>query len=128
MPIEEVSLHSRTKADEVDNYIMSEMVRNHIPGSAIVIVRKGKMVKSTTYGIANLEWNIPTSKNTVFQLASSTKILTGILLMRLVEQGKLSLEDPITDYLGDAPAEWNRITVRNLATHTSKQHFERVSM
>jgi CubicO group peptidase (beta-lactamase class C family) len=52
-------------------------------------------------------------------LASATKLLSAILLMRLVEQGRLSLDDPIARFFDGAPASWSTITVRHLANHTS---------
>jgi CubicO group peptidase (beta-lactamase class C family) len=57
--------------------------------------------------------------NTAFQLASATKLFTGVALMLLVEDGLLSLDDPIAKFFEGAPAAWQRVTVRHLATHTS---------
>ena len=57
--------------------------------------------------------------DTRFQLASATKLLTGILLMRAVEQGRLSLEKPISTFFPGAPESWSRIHVRQLANHSS---------
>jgi CubicO group peptidase (beta-lactamase class C family) len=106
-------------ADRVDDYIRRQMVLNHVPGAAVAIVRDGKVVKLQTYGLANLEWRQRVTPDTMFQLASSTKPLTGLLLMRLQEAGKLSLDAGIADYLPNAPDAWRAITVRQLADHSS---------
>jgi D-alanyl-D-alanine carboxypeptidase len=94
-------------------------VKNHVPGLSVAIVRNGKIVKLKGYGAANLEWQPPVTPDTAFQIASSTKPFTGTALMMLVAEGKLSLDDKISKYLPDAPAAWQNITIRHLATHSS---------
>src|SRR6185295_9129904 len=107
------------RADEVDDYLKAQMEKNHIPGLSVAIVRNGKITKLKGYGLANLEWNQPVTPNTAFQLASSTKPFTGTALMLLVDEGKLSLDDKVAKYVPVAPAEWQDITIRHLATHSS---------
>jgi CubicO group peptidase (beta-lactamase class C family) len=107
------------QADKVDDYIQAQMRINHVPGAAVAVVRQGKVVKLKAYGSANLEWSQPTGIDTAFQLASSTKPFTGMLMMRLAEQGKLDLDASITRYLPAAPASWQAVTVRHLANHSS---------
>ena len=105
--------------DQIDLIVRRQMELNQIPGVAIAVVERGHLVKVAAYGTANLEWNTPVGLDTRFQLASATKMLTGILLMRLVEQKKLGLDDQLTRWLPDAPANWSTIRVRQLADHTS---------
>lgn len=105
--------------DKIDLIVRRQMDLNHIPGVAVAVVERGRIVKIAAYGTANLERNAPVGIDTRFQLASATKMFTGMLLMRLVEQGKLSLDDPVTRWLPDAPASWSAIRVRQLADHTS---------
>lgn len=106
-------------ADRIDDYMRRQMALNHVPGAAVAIVRDGKIVKRQVYGHANLEWQQKVTPDTVFQLASSTKPFTGLLLMRLQEAGKLSLDDSIARHLPDAPPAWQPITLRQLADHSS---------
>jgi CubicO group peptidase (beta-lactamase class C family) len=106
-------------ADKVDDYMRQQMALNHVPGAAVAIVRDGRITKLQTYGLANLEWRQRVTPDTLFQLASSTKPFTGLLLMRLQEAGKLSLDANIAQYLPDAPEAWRPITVRHLADHSS---------
>ncbi len=106
-------------ADQVDDYLKEQMRKNHIPGLAVAVVRDGKVQKIKGYGVANLEWQSPVAPDTAFQIASSTKPLTGTALMLLVEEGKLALDDRVSKYLPDAPAAWQPITIRHLATHSS---------
>jgi CubicO group peptidase (beta-lactamase class C family) len=108
-----------TRADGVDDYLKAQMDKNHIPGLAVAIIRKGKILKLKAYGLANLEWDSRATTNTAFQLASSTKPMTGTALMLLVQDGKISLDEKISRYLPDAPAAWKDMTVRHLITHSS---------
>jgi CubicO group peptidase (beta-lactamase class C family) len=108
-----------SRADAVDDLARTQMARGHIPALAVAVVRDGKVLKLAAYGTANLDWETPASPRTAFQMASGTKAFTGILLMKLVEQGKVSLDDPVSRHLPDAPDSWKGITIRHLATHTS---------
>jgi CubicO group peptidase (beta-lactamase class C family) len=110
---------SAPNPDPIDMIVRRQMELNDIPGVAVAVVERGRIVKLAVYGTANLEWDAPVGIDTRFQLASATKMFTGLLLMRLVEQGKLGLDDPVTRWLPDAPASWSAIRVRQLADHTS---------
>ncbi len=106
-------------ADSVDDLVTHEMAKLQIPGLALNVIQNGKETKTAAYGFANLEWNIPTTTNTVFEIGSVTKQFTSACVMLLVEEGKLSLDDKISRYLKNTPAAWTNITVRHLLTHTS---------
>lgn len=110
---------AESTADAVDDLARTQMSRAHIPALAVAVVRDGTVLKLAAYGTANLDWDTPASPRTAFQLASGTKLFTGILLMKLVEQGKVSLDDAVSRHLPDAPESWKGITIRHLATHTS---------
>lgn len=113
------ALAAPAHADQVDDYIQQQMARHHVPGAAVAIVRDGKIVKLQAYGLANLEWRQKVTPDTLFQLASSTKPFTGLLLMRLQEAGRLSLDDSVSKYLPNAPQAWRPVTLRHLADHSS---------
>jgi CubicO group peptidase (beta-lactamase class C family) len=66
-------------------------------------VREGKIVYAKGYGMANLELSAPATEKTVYHIASITKTFTAIAVMMLVEEGKISLEDPISNYFPDLP-------------------------
>lgn len=106
-------------ANPVDTYIQAEMTKRQIPGLALVVIRDGEVVKMQGYGFANLEHDVPVTPDTVFELASVTKQFTAAAVMRLVEEGKVGLRDPIRRYVPDAPDTWKDITVRHLLTHTA---------
>lgn len=107
------------KADAVDDAVEYYRTSSHIPGVAVAVIADGKIDKLAAYGVANLEWDGAVTVDTPFQTASASKVLTGALLMRLVEQGIVSLDDPVTRYLPDAPDSWRAITFRRMASHMS---------
>lgn len=105
--------------DKIDEYVQSELRDQKIPGVSIAVVRNGEIVKAQGYGLANVELNVPVTTETIFQSGSVGKQFTATLAMMLVEEGKLSLDDPIGKYIADAPPIWKGITLRHLLTHTS---------
>lgn len=111
---------NQTRADWVDDYVKEQIKKRQIPGLSIAIIRDGKVVKAQGYGLANLELNVPATKDTVFEIGSISKQLAAEAVMFLVEDGKLDLDEPINNLLPkNAPDAWRRITVRNLLNHTS---------
>jgi CubicO group peptidase (beta-lactamase class C family) len=108
-----------SRADKVDDYIKSEMKKREIPGLALMIVKNERPAKIGAYGFANLEHNVPVTKDTVFEIGSVTKQFTAAGIMLLVQDVKLSVDDKISQHLKNTPASWSNITVRHLLTHTS---------
>ena len=88
-------------------------------GSALV-AEKGEIIVKQGWGFANMEWNISNQPDTKHRLGSITKQFTALLIMQLVEQGKLELDVPISTYLNDYPKpNGDLITIHHLLTHTS---------
>lgn len=104
---------------KLDAYIKAEMGNYKIPGVSVAVLRDGKVSMLQSYGLANVELNVPVKPETIFQSGSIGKQFTAAAVMLLVQDGKLSLEDKITKYLVNTPQSWKEITVRNLLTHTS---------
>ena len=88
-------------------------------GFSIAVVRDGEPVLAKGYGYADLAERVPASANTIYRLASITKQFTAAAILHLAEEGRLSLEDRISDYLPDYPAPGRRITIRHLLSHAS---------
>jgi CubicO group peptidase (beta-lactamase class C family) len=88
-------------------------------GYAVAIIKDGKVVFKKSYGCANCEHDIPFTSSTVFDFASVAKQFTGYAVASLVEQGQLSLDDDIRQYLPELPDFGETITVRHLLYHTS---------
>jgi len=103
----------------VDDYLHAVLEKNQVPGAAVAIVRDGKVERLSAYGLADLESEVKVGTETSFQIASATKVLTGTLVMILVQEGKLDLDAPLSKYLPDAPETWKGLTVRHLTSHAS---------
>lgn len=103
----------------VDAFIKSEMEKQKIPGVALAVLRDGKLILAKGYGLANVEHQVPVKPETIFQSGSMGKQFTATAVMMLMEEGKLNLDDKISKFFPDAPATWEKITVRHLLTHTS---------
>lgn len=106
-------------SDAVDQYVQAEMQRQHIPGLSLLVARDGQVVRAQGYGLANVELQVPVKPETIFQSGSVGKQFTATAIMMLVEEGKIKLDDPITNYLKDAPASWKQVTIRELLSHTA---------
>ena len=109
----------RLLADSVDDYIREQMNARHLPGVVLVVLRDGKVIKQQSYGLANIELSVPTSNDSVFPLASVTKVFTATAVYLLVQEGKLRLSDKVTQLLPGLPNAWDEITVLNCLSHTS---------
>jgi CubicO group peptidase (beta-lactamase class C family) len=107
------------RADRVDDLVQNEMRRHPIPGLALEITQNGKPAKIAGYGMANLEWRVPVTPETVFEIGSVTKQFTAAGILLLAQEGKLSVDDKISRHLKDTPESWTNITLRQLLTHTS---------
>ena len=105
--------------DSIDTFVAAEMARMHIPGVALAVVRAGRVVMAKGYGFADVEHNEPVTPETIFKIGSVSKqfLATGIML--LVQDGKLSVDDPVSKHLTGTPESWRPITLRHFLTHTS---------
>jgi CubicO group peptidase (beta-lactamase class C family) len=108
-----------TAQDTVDKYVQTHMEKEKIVGLSVGIIKNGEIVKVKGYGKANLEHNVAVSENTVYKLASVSKQFIATTIMKMVEDRKLSLQDPVSKFFKDAPSHWSKITIRHLLNHTS---------
>lgn len=106
-------------ADEVDRYITETMKAQKLPAISVLVMKDGNVIKQHAYGQAKLEPSTPASDDTVFPIFSITKTFTAVGVLRLVDEGKLSLDDTVGQRLPDQPEAWRPITVRQLLSHTS---------
>jgi CubicO group peptidase (beta-lactamase class C family) len=106
-------------SNAIDSCVLKFMRDYQIPGCAIVILKDNTIVRMKAYGLASLEYHVPVSIKTKFLLDSQTKLFTAIAIMKLQEEGKVKLDDPINLYLDSIPTAWKNVTVRNLLTHSS---------
>jgi CubicO group peptidase (beta-lactamase class C family) len=105
--------------DRVDRYVTQQMAKHHIPGLSVAVVQQGRVVHLQGYGQASAELGVQATADTVYHLASATKVVAGVVAMLLVQDGKLSLDTPVTELLPGLPEGWKSIRVRHLLSHTS---------
>lgn len=90
-----------------------------LPGAQIAVMSNGELVWSENFGFANLEKGKPVNANTLFRMASVSKILTAAAVGKLVEEKNLDLDKPVIHYLPSLPADYKDITTRHLVSHQS---------
>ncbi|MGV3528679.1 MAG: serine hydrolase [Flavisolibacter sp.] len=108
-------------SDSIDSYIQKGIKDWDIPGLSVVVVKDGKVVLMKGYGVRDIETRKPVDENTLFMIASNTKLFTGTALALLETRGKLSLNDKITKYYPDYrlydSLTTQLVTIRDLLTH-----------
>jgi CubicO group peptidase (beta-lactamase class C family) len=109
-------------ATAIDEYIRGRMPDLRTPGVSVVVVEGDQVVLSRGYGLADREAGTPMTEDTPVAVASTTKGMTALAMMQLVEQGLVDLDAPVTRYLPDFTMDDDRaaaITVRQVLSHTS---------
>jgi CubicO group peptidase (beta-lactamase class C family) len=106
------------QSDKIDA-IFAQWNKPDSPGCALAVIKDGQVIYKRGYGIANLDYDIPISSKTVFNIASMSKQFTAISVALLARQGKLSLDDDIRKYLPEMPQYSAPVTIRHLIYHTS---------
>lgn len=104
--------------DRAEAYMAVAVKNDHFIGS-VLVAKDGVPVLNRSYGMANYEWSVPNSPDTVYRIGSLAKQFTAMLIMQLQERGALSVSDGICKYLTPCPEDWHPITLRHLLTHTS---------
>ena len=106
----------------IDAYVRGRLPDLRTPGVSIVVVEGDQVIFSRGYGFADRESATPMTEDTPIAVGSTTKGMTALAMMQLVEQGLVDLDTPITAYLPDFRMDDERaadITVRQLLSHTS---------
>lgn len=110
---------------EIDAMIGAFMAERHVPGAAWGIVIDGKLAHLGVAGYRDLDTKAPVTADSVFRIASMTKSFTAMAVMKLRDEGKLSLDDPAEKHvpqlkgLNYPTSDSRRITVRDLMSHAA---------
>jgi CubicO group peptidase (beta-lactamase class C family) len=99
--------------------VRAEMQRRQVPGLAAAVVRDGAVVWTGAFGLADIENETPVREHTVFRFASVSKPITAVAALRLVDAGRLSLDQAISTIIGVLPPEMAPVTIRHLLAHQS---------
>jgi CubicO group peptidase (beta-lactamase class C family) len=116
---------AQTQSKEVSLPERLESLVNHrfqatrCPGLSVAVASHNQIVFSKAMGKADIEQNVPLTTASVQRLASVSKPITGTIIMDLVDQGKLSLDVSVRQYLPELPAFYQSVTLRKLLSHQS---------
>jgi N-acyl-D-amino-acid deacylase len=115
------------KADEkyarIDEFMTDFVTKFKVPGAAVAVAKDGTIVYSRGFGWADRENKSAMKPDAIFRIASMSKPFTAVAVMRLVEKGKLKLDDRVAETLSIKPAgqkadeRWKKITIRHLLEH-----------
>jgi CubicO group peptidase (beta-lactamase class C family) len=105
-------------ANKVDSIINASFSAT-TPGCAVGVIKDGKVLYKRTYGMSNLDYRIPVSDSTLFNLASVSKQFTAFLVLLLEKEGKLNLDDQVEKYIPELKIYGPAITIRQMLHHTS---------
>lgn len=109
---------SKEEIQKIDSLFISWNQPNH-PGGSVGIMKEGKVIYSRAYGLASLEYLVPNTPDTRFNIASVSKQFTCMGIVFLHIRGELSLDDDVRKYLPELPVFKDTITIRHLIHHTS---------
>jgi CubicO group peptidase (beta-lactamase class C family) len=98
--------------------VEAQAADNHFMGT-VLVAKDGVPFFEKSHGFANVEWQVPNTPTTKFRIGSVTKQYTAAAVLLLEERGLLTLKDPVSKHVPDAPAAWEKVTVHHLLTHTS---------
>nr|WP_299346653.1 serine hydrolase domain-containing protein [Allomuricauda sp.] len=112
------------KTETIDQFL-SIFYEDDGPGASILILNNGIPKYKRSFGLSNLEYNIPVTENTVFNLASVSKQFTAYGIAILANDGVISLEDNIRKYIPELPKYDHVVTIQHLIDHTSGLHESR---
>ncbi|MGE5353586.1 MAG: serine hydrolase domain-containing protein, partial [Acidobacteriota bacterium] len=110
---------ARNKTAKIDKLIKSYYDTERFMGT-VLVSENGKVLFRKGFGQASIEWNIPNGPNGVFRIASITKTFTAVLTLQLIQEGKLSLDNKISDFLPYYRKDiGEKVTISQLLTHSS---------
>src|SRR3979490_2511052 len=95
----EAAVFSPDKLGRIDDFLNNEVATGKIPGAMLLIRQHGKQVYFKHFGVSDTDTGRPMTADTVFPLHSMTKTITSFAAMTLVDQGKLRLADPVSQYI-----------------------------
>jgi CubicO group peptidase (beta-lactamase class C family) len=101
--------------------LLDGLIKTNDPGLAVLVAQDGKILFEKSYGLADVEHHVPVIPQTTFRIGSITKQFTASAILKLQEEGKLSVNDKLSKYIPDFP-RGDEVTLRHLLTHTSGIH------
>ncbi len=86
-------------ANEINRIMENYIANQEMAGAALIVRKNDEVVFDGKWGYANIEHQTPVTDDTIFRMASMTKCVTGVAVMKLIEEGKIGLDDPLSEYI-----------------------------
>ncbi|WP_196894624.1 serine hydrolase domain-containing protein [Aureivirga marina] len=112
------SFSQKQKTKQISTFLQPYADSQTFSGN-ILVAKKGKIIFQKSYGKANHNWNISNENNTKFVIGSISKSFTATLITKLIQEGKLNLNDPISTFFPSCPEEFQDVTIHHLMSNTS---------
>jgi len=119
LPLAPAPAGAQRIAAAVDSIVAGALKGGRVAGLSVAVVRGRDTLVLKGYGRADIELDVPTPPGAVYEVGSVTKQFTAAAILKLVEQGKLGLDDELTKYLPSFPVGGRHVTLRHLLAHTS---------
>jgi CubicO group peptidase (beta-lactamase class C family) len=113
-----VAADSTNFSSKADAYLLT-LAREEQFSGTVLVATNGNVVFANGYGMANREYDIANTTNTIFRLGSVTKQFTAMCVLILQEEHKLNVTNLVSNYVEDCPEAWRAITIHHLLTHTA---------
>jgi len=118
LPAAAETAEARPAASQKADVLLSGLIETNDPGLAVLVAQDGRILFEKSYGLADREHRVPVISQTTFRIGSIGKQFTASAILKLQEEGKLSVNDKLSKYIPDFP-RGNEVTLRHLLTHTS---------
>lgn len=108
-----------TKTTQNMDQFMNECYKNRLFTGSVLVAERGKVIYKKSFGLAERRWNIFNQTNTKFKIGSLTKQFTAMMVLQLVQEGKINLQGSVSDYLGFYPkTSGKKIKIHHLLCHS----------
>lgn len=111
--------HRQIDFGELEETIREELKATNTPGASVAVVVGGRLVFAKAFGVSDAEARTPATPETLFRIASNTKMMTAVALVTLAEQGRVKLDDPVGAYVKGLSPALSKVTLHQLLSHTS---------
>lgn len=113
-----VNVKSENRSEKINALIAAYSANGKFNGT-VLVAEADKVIYKKAYGNAVFEWNVANTTDTRFEIGSLSKQFTALLVLQLAQEGKININDKISQYLTDIPADKSNITIHQLLLHTS---------
>jgi CubicO group peptidase (beta-lactamase class C family) len=105
-----------------DSLVYTYLAESHAPSAAFAVIRGNDTLAYGAYGLADVDARRAPTANTIYEIGSITKQFTSAAIMKLVEQGRVKLDDDLSKYVPQFPLQGKKVSIRQLLNHTSGIH------